>query len=406
MKSESPNEIVLQSPKHKKEKLLLDLFESNKETKEATPVEEVKQSRFQGFARIRSTKQPTNDKKNEKPVVPVKLDRSKLELFVVCRFETLSSDKQRMLRTASVIGFQFSRYILYGILSIKLKGFMFNSIRSLIREHWLVTISGEDDSEYAFSHPLIHKTIYDLTPSSDRVYVHQSIAEYIEEIYPDDPKQFFVLSEHYNFCNKLKALEYCVKSAMYYLDHVDHDIDDCLNIVCKAAKYCSTVVDVDSLLFVANQVHDQFIRLVYLNELNVRKELAAKIKTKSFSLKIRNYGCFVLLLPKPVIYNKISPISDSHTRKLSTSSNTRRISSQSIDFDYTLPITAKTEKVEKMSDKIKMLLKDLTLKRDDFVLAHKNAKPSEWQLKLLGEFYLAYTTKEDTSGDTKEVIIS
>ena len=57
-------------------------------------------------------------------------------------------------------------------------------LQSLIENHWLKsktetegTFSGGIKVEYTFTHPLMHKTLYDLTPSSVKRSIHFSIAQ-------------------------------------------------------------------------------------------------------------------------------------------------------------------------------------------------------------------------------------
>ena len=157
----------------------------------------------------------TNQKKNTK---------SKLELFVVCRFECLNTDDQKILRSASIIGFRFSRYVLYGILSKNLKSEMYSSLKSLEKHNW-IRLSDKNESEYVFNHDILHDTIYDLTPSSDREQTHLAIAEYIEEVYTDDAAQFNTLRLHYSLCNPLKALEYSTRTSLYLLQETKTKID-------------------------------------------------------------------------------------------------------------------------------------------------------------------------------------
>lgn len=96
-----------------------------------------------------------------------KISQSKLEQFIVCRFERLNPDEQRILRKASIIGYRFSRYELYGVLGSKLRSHMYSALRMLIKQNW-ITQSPTNDAEYYFNHPVLHMTLYGLTPSSER----------------------------------------------------------------------------------------------------------------------------------------------------------------------------------------------------------------------------------------------
>jgi predicted ATPase len=108
---------------------------------------------------------------------------AKLEILIVCRFAKLSVDEQRIARTASIIGTSFASDVLNNILPKQLHAYLPTILDSLVRSHWL-NISSEQRVEgirvqYSFSHPLLHRTLYDLTPSSVKCKVHLLIAKVI-----------------------------------------------------------------------------------------------------------------------------------------------------------------------------------------------------------------------------------
>lgn len=108
---------------------------------------------------------------------------AKLEILIVCRFAKLSVDEQRIARTASIIGTSFASDVLNNILPKQLRAYLPTILDSLVRSHWL-NISSEQRAEgirvqYSFSHPLLHRTLYDLTPSSVKCKVHLLIAKVI-----------------------------------------------------------------------------------------------------------------------------------------------------------------------------------------------------------------------------------
>ena len=64
-------------------------------------------------------------------------------------------------------------------------------LQSLIENHWLKSKSemnqtGAIKVEYSFTHPLMHKTLYDLTPSSVKISIHLSIAQVIILFLPSE----------------------------------------------------------------------------------------------------------------------------------------------------------------------------------------------------------------------------
>lgn len=107
---------------------------------------------------------------------------SKLEFLVVCRFAKLSMDEQSTARTASIIGSTFTADVLRSALPLQLGAYMPAILQSLIENHWLkskseVNSQGVTKVEYSFTHPLMHKTLYDLTPASIKRSIHHTIAE-------------------------------------------------------------------------------------------------------------------------------------------------------------------------------------------------------------------------------------
>eukprot|EP01038_Epipyxis_sp_PR26KG_P004453 gene4453-6298_t len=180
-------------------------------------------------------------------------DDSKLELFIVCRFEKLSADEQRILRTASVIGFQFSRYTLYGVLNNKLKSQLYNSLQMLIEKHWVSPVS-DVDSDYIFNHRLAYATVFDLTPTSERLVFHQAIAEYIEEMHGGDGTQYLALTKHYGQFNNNKAYEYAIRALLFQTEDKLFDVDASYNILIKCVKFCTSAADIEVMIAVIDFV--------------------------------------------------------------------------------------------------------------------------------------------------------
>jgi hypothetical protein len=188
-------------------------------------------------------------------------NRSQLELFLVCRLETLTPDEQKIVRTASIIGGKFSRYILYGVLTHHLKTRMYACLRALLKQNWLV-IAPDDDSVYSFTHPMMQKTLYNLTPASDRVKIHHSIAEYVEETNPDDPHRYNMLSLHYSYCDAEKAFEYTVRSAcrMFGRPNFRVDIIHFFEKISSSFRYCSTYNDAKMVTSLLESAEEQYYR--------------------------------------------------------------------------------------------------------------------------------------------------
>ena len=113
-------------------------------------------------------------------------------------------DEQRIARTASIIGTTFTADVLNNALPKQLRPYMTIILHSLVDTHWLNANSEQNPNgmitvEYSFSHPLLHKTLYDLTPSSVKSKIHLSIAKYIEKIYFEDKLYFMSLGYRKSF---------------------------------------------------------------------------------------------------------------------------------------------------------------------------------------------------------------
>eukprot|EP00601_Ochromonadales_sp_CCMP2298_P022821 CAMPEP_0173323532 /NCGR_PEP_ID=MMETSP1143-20121109/30569_1 /TAXON_ID=483371 /ORGANISM="non described non described, Strain CCMP2298" /LENGTH=1534 /DNA_ID=CAMNT_0014267507 /DNA_START=69 /DNA_END=4674 /DNA_ORIENTATION=+ len=134
-----------------------------------------------------------------------------LELLVVCRFEKLSLEVQRILRTASILGAAFSRELLFGLLPPSLQQEMSPSLQLLVTLNWLSQDS-EEDSRYLFAHPAIHKIIYELNPPNERKLLHLQTAQYLQATGGDDPSQYPLLSRHFLHCDKEQALRYVAEA--------------------------------------------------------------------------------------------------------------------------------------------------------------------------------------------------
>lgn len=177
----------------------------------------------------------------------VTTDRSKLDLFIVYRFEKLPTDYQRILKTASVIGYSFSRHVLFGILPLNLKTNIHIAIKDLVKEHW-ITKQENHETIFSFNHPFIHETIYSLTPSSDRKGLHKAIAEHYENVYRENPKYYGELSRHYVYCNEMKALEYAIKTVDYNLTQEDFDIEYNVNILFDCIALAKSMIDIEVII--------------------------------------------------------------------------------------------------------------------------------------------------------------
>jgi hypothetical protein len=134
---------------------------------------------------------------------------------------------------------------------------MYSALKVLIKEQWICPSDDKNDSDYIFNHTLLHETIYDLTPSSDRNSLHKSIAEYYENLHADDPQFFGDLSHHFAYCNPSKAFEYAVKKADYCIEE-EGDMESCCVILNESLKFVQTVVDTQVIMVILDKVRELF----------------------------------------------------------------------------------------------------------------------------------------------------
>ncbi|RYG70204.1 hypothetical protein EON64_00810 [archaeon] len=185
---------------------------------------------------------------------------SQLQHFIISRFERLPLDDQRILKKASVIGFDFSRYVLYGILSPGLKAHLNVALKNLVKEKWIAKtyqtgsserpttgsngIVSSHDAEYIFAHAMAWDTLYNLIPPGDRKEIHNIVANYYGNMgSSEDPVLYERISFHYSYCDKPRALEYAVKAAVMYLLPPHDSLQEAINVLLAAIKLVQTVAD-------------------------------------------------------------------------------------------------------------------------------------------------------------------
>jgi len=122
------------------------------------------------------------------------------------------------------------------------------SIQTLLNQRWLYYHNTGHDLElnYQFSHQHVHRTLYELTPSSERSQTHGLIAEHMEGLYKDDKSQYGLLSFHYQHCNPDKALMYAAKATEVLLQVTSiYDFNDCVDLLSGCVSCCITLHDVN-----------------------------------------------------------------------------------------------------------------------------------------------------------------
>ena len=238
--------------------------------------------------------------------------QAQLDKLVLCRFGNLTSDIQRILRTASIIGITFNIDVLYHVLPTRLQSALNDALLVLFGQKWLYC-DEEDESLYQFAHPHAYRVIYELIPSAERNHTHRLIAHYIENscvlaettdvhatltaekaiaktdstenaagksekphnhntshkpdphtlhcdtistsgsgraISPNvDPAQYGVLCFHYQHCDPDRALQYAVKATQSLLEgEFLYEISDCIDLLTGCVNCCKSTYDIEVLL--------------------------------------------------------------------------------------------------------------------------------------------------------------
>jgi hypothetical protein len=229
-----------------------------------------RETSMRSIGRSQSFRNPQNNRTINSRI-QVKLDK-----LVLCRFENLSIDVQRVLRMASIIGMSFTSMVLCGVLPRRLKGQMSNHIKTLTNLKWLYQDT-DNESLYQFAHPHAHQIIYELTPSSERNQHHRAIGDYLEETYGDNKSQYAQLSYHYQNCDIDKSMRYAVK-ALPVLLSVDsvYDFAECVDFLFFKMECCTRIVDLRTLHQMTNEAK------LYIEQFKTTGELMTATRRGGF----------------------------------------------------------------------------------------------------------------------------
>jgi hypothetical protein len=170
--------------------------------------------------------------------------QAQLDKLVLARFNGVSPEAQRVLRTASVIGVTFEADVLLEILPQYLKSDMMNSLQALVNQLWL---KQDPDKELVFSflHPHTQQLVYDLTPSSERNHLYAQIAAFVERTRGDDVYAYAALSHYYLHCDTDKALQYVVKAeTVLLIVNQVYEFSDAVNLLSNSIRACKTSHDI------------------------------------------------------------------------------------------------------------------------------------------------------------------
>ncbi len=137
---------------------------------------------------------------------PERIPRGIVDLLTA-RIDRLSGDLKRVVKKASVLGFEFNARVL----SAMLTGRELTPLLSIGAEEKLW--SSVSEIVYIFQHGLLRETAYSMQLENELVKLHSIAASAIEDIYPGDETFFPDLAYHWD---KAKDSE----TACFYLDRV------------------------------------------------------------------------------------------------------------------------------------------------------------------------------------------
>jgi tetratricopeptide (TPR) repeat protein len=135
--------------------------------------------------------------------------------LMMTRFDRLPKDLQQVLRSAAVLGLQFTAQLLEEV-ERRLHGSagVQPMVERLIDMGMLEERRDGDGQTYAFSHILSQETIYNSILHSQRPGLHRTVAESLEALYADDLSgQVEALALHYDRARvRDKAMRYAVEA--------------------------------------------------------------------------------------------------------------------------------------------------------------------------------------------------
>ncbi|MCK4643468.1 tetratricopeptide repeat protein [bacterium] len=156
---------------------------------------------------------------------------SKINAIIISRIDRLSAKMKDLVKTASVLGKEFS----VRVLSAMLKGKPIEQELKYVEEEAIWTALSE--ILYIFKHALIRDTVYEMQLKKTLRVLHKLAAETMEELYKDEIELHYgELAHHYENAEiKDKAKEYLQKAG----DHAKEKYrnEEALNFYDRVLKY-------------------------------------------------------------------------------------------------------------------------------------------------------------------------
>lgn len=142
--------------------------------------------------------------------------------IMMSRIDRLSGLVKETVKAAAVIGREFELPVLSAVMAkqedfIRRNGDLDNILREQVQtaEKWQIWYA-MNELRYMFKHSLLREAAYDMQLRARLRELHQSIAEAIEQLYPNSEERFFDLAFHYEQAeNRKKTDRYLEKAARY-----------------------------------------------------------------------------------------------------------------------------------------------------------------------------------------------
>lgn len=140
---------------------------------------------------------------------------SSLQSLVLSRIDQLTESQKITIKIASVIGRVFRAALLWGIQDSQEDRLQLRQDLDQLVQHELDISEDQPDLTYFFRHILTQEVAYESLPFASRALLHEEIAAYLEQTYPDSIPQFLdFLAFHYGRSNnRQKKIDYLLKAA-------------------------------------------------------------------------------------------------------------------------------------------------------------------------------------------------
>ena len=111
-----------------------------------------------------------------------------VQAVIASRIDRLNDPDKRVLQVCAAIGKEFSLPVLGRVLQlsgVEEVGDVEASLRTLVRERFIISGARVVDVDYAFEHPLTHEVAYQSQLAESRARLHAAVASALEELFAD-----------------------------------------------------------------------------------------------------------------------------------------------------------------------------------------------------------------------------